>query len=41
MDKIRSLGFAAFIYESGDLDRERKEFYEWANSNNLIWGDEA
>lgn len=40
LDKIRSLGFAAFIYESGDLDKERKEFYEWVNSNNLIWGDE-
>ncbi|MCC5604646.1 hypothetical protein [Nostoc favosum] len=41
LDKIRSLGFAAFIYESKDLDKERKEFYEWANSNNLIWGDET
>lgn len=41
LDKIRSLGFAAFIYENGDLDKERKEFYEWANSNNVIWGDEA
>ncbi|MHC5717771.1 MAG: hypothetical protein ACYTXE_41820 [Nostoc sp.] len=41
LDKIRSLGFAAFIYESSDLDKERKEFYEWANSNNLIWGDET
>jgi hypothetical protein len=40
LDKIRSFGFAAFIYENGDLDKERKEFYDWANSNNVIWGDE-
>jgi hypothetical protein len=37
IDKIRSLGFAAFIYESGSLDEQRKEFYEWANAKNLIW----
>ncbi len=37
LDKIRSLGFAAFIYEDGRLNKERKEFYEWANSKNLIW----
>ena len=39
LDKIRSLGFAAFIYENGNLDEERHQFYEWANSKNLIWGD--
>ncbi|NJR72958.1 MAG: hypothetical protein HC773_03185 [Scytonema sp. CRU_2_7] len=41
LDKIRSLGFAAFIYEDGGLNKERKEFYEWANSKNLIWGAES
>ncbi|GFE72259.1 helix-turn-helix domain-containing protein [Chroococcus sp. FPU101] len=41
LDKIRSLGFAAFIYEDGKLNFERKEFYEWANSKNLIWGAES
>ncbi|WP_414552512.1 MarR family transcriptional regulator [Anabaena sp. CCY 0017] len=40
LDKIRSLGFAAFICENGSLDKQRKEFYQWANSHNLIWGDE-
>ncbi|MFK0730439.1 MAG: hypothetical protein ACIWVG_04590 [Gloeotrichia echinulata HAB0833] len=39
LDKIRSLGFAAFICENGNLDEERQQFYEWANSKNLIWGD--
>ena len=41
LDKIRSLGFAAFIYEEGKLNLERKNFYEWANSKNLIWGAES
>ncbi|MBE9053438.1 MarR family transcriptional regulator [Nostocales cyanobacterium LEGE 11386] len=41
LDKIRSLGFATFIYENGSLDKQRKEFYEWANSHNLIWGDKS
>ncbi|WP_051470207.1 hypothetical protein [Fischerella sp. PCC 9605] len=40
LDKIRSLGFAAFIYENGSRDKEREDFYKWANSKNLIWGDE-
>ena len=37
LDKIRSPGFAAFIYENGNLDKERKDFFEWANANKLIW----
>ncbi|TFI50808.1 hypothetical protein BLD44_029470 [Mastigocladus laminosus UU774] len=41
MDKIRSLGFGAFIYESGKRDKEREEFFRWANANNLIWGAES
>lgn len=40
LDKIRSLGFAVFIYENGKLDKERHEFFNWANANNLIWGGE-
>ncbi|WP_206758274.1 helix-turn-helix domain-containing protein [Nostoc sp. FACHB-190] len=39
IDKIRALGFAAFIYESGSQDSERQQFYEWASSQNLIWVD--
>ncbi|NWF61592.1 MAG: MarR family transcriptional regulator [Fischerella sp.] len=41
LDKIRSLGFAAFIYETGKRDKEREEFFRWANANNLIWGAES
>ncbi len=41
IDKIRSLGFAGFIFEDGNLDKQRKEFYQWANSHNLIWGDKT
>ncbi|TVP63417.1 MAG: hypothetical protein EA343_08165 [Nodularia sp. (in: Bacteria)] len=41
LDKIRSLGFAGFIFEDGNLDKQRKEFYQWANSHNLIWGDKT
>ncbi|TBR56465.1 hypothetical protein B4U84_29740 [Westiellopsis prolifica IICB1] len=41
MDKIRSLGFGTFIYESGKRDKEREEFFRWANANNLIWGAES
>ncbi|BAZ71264.1 hypothetical protein NIES4106_60610 (plasmid) [Fischerella sp. NIES-4106] len=41
LDKIRSLGFGTFIYESGKRDKEREEFFKWANANNLIWGAES
>lgn len=37
LNKIRTLGFASFIYESGDRDEERYEFFNWANNNKLIW----
>ncbi len=41
LDKIRTLGFGSFIYESGDRDEERYQFYKWADGQNLIWGQES
>ena len=42
LDKIHSMGYATFIYEGGELNKERLEFYKWAESKGLInWtGDE-
>ena len=41
LDKIRTLGFGAFIYEDGDRSEDRYQFYKWADSKNLIWGQEV
>ncbi|MGB6296549.1 MAG: hypothetical protein WBF90_10225 [Rivularia sp. (in: cyanobacteria)] len=41
LNKIRTLGFAGFIFENGSRDKEREEFYKWAKSKNLIWEDKS
>jgi hypothetical protein len=39
LDKIHSTGYASFIIEEGALDKERLEFYKWAESKGIInWG---
>ncbi len=36
--KIRSLGQFGFYAENNQEEKERREFFNWANANNLIWG---
>jgi hypothetical protein len=37
LHKIRTLGFGSFIFENGNLDEQRKAFFEWASASNIIW----
>jgi hypothetical protein len=36
LHKIRTIGFAVFILESGKFDADRKAFFEWADASNII-----
>ncbi|QSX71008.1 MAG: hypothetical protein EZY12_27075 (plasmid) [Dolichospermum sp. DET69] len=38
ISKIRSLGQFGFYAENNQEEKERREFFNWANANNLIWG---
>ncbi|MEA5553305.1 hypothetical protein VB713_20410 [Anabaena cylindrica UHCC 0172] len=40
LEKIRQLGPAGFQAEDMDNQKLRRDFYVWADANNLIWGDE-
>ncbi len=37
LNKIRTIGFGTFILENGSFDEERKAFFEWADTLNIIW----
>ncbi|AFW97232.1 hypothetical protein ANA_P10064 (plasmid) [Anabaena sp. 90] len=39
LEKIRNLGQFGFFAESEAEEKERKEFYKWADSKNLVWGE--
>ena len=41
LEKIRQLGSAGFQAEDMPNQKIRREFYVWADANNLIWGNEA
>ncbi|MFO0108854.1 MAG: hypothetical protein ACK510_00940, partial [bacterium] len=41
LEKIRQLGPAGFQAEDMPNQKIRREFYVWADANNLIWGNEA
>jgi hypothetical protein len=41
LEKIRQLGPAGFQAEDMPNQEIRREFYVWADANNLIWGNEA
>ncbi|MBD1836658.1 hypothetical protein [Coleofasciculus sp. FACHB-501] len=41
LDKIRTLGAGAFVFESGSRDQERSDFLDWADTSKLIWGQES
>ncbi|WP_206757775.1 hypothetical protein [Scytonema hofmannii] len=36
LNKIRTIGFGAFIVENG-FDEQRKAFFVWASASNIIW----
>ncbi|AFZ28358.1 hypothetical protein Cylst_6587 (plasmid) [Cylindrospermum stagnale PCC 7417] len=38
LEKIRSLGQFGFYAENRQEEKERREFFKWADANNLIWG---
>jgi hypothetical protein len=37
IEKIRSLGQFGFYAENRQEEQERREFFKWADANNLIW----
>ncbi|WP_174763144.1 hypothetical protein [Anabaena sp. UHCC 0187] len=39
LEKIRKLGQFGFFAESKPEEQERREFYKWADSKNLVWGE--
>jgi hypothetical protein len=39
LEKIRNLGQFGFFAKSEAEEKERKEFYKWADSKNLVWGE--
>lgn len=41
LQKIRLLGFGGFLTENLQEEKERRDFYIWANKENLIWGVES
>ena len=41
LDKIRTLGAGAFLFEDGSRDQERSDFLDWADTSGLIWGQES
>ena len=40
LNKIRTMGYVAFYFENKAEEKERRSFYKWADSNNLIWINE-
>jgi len=40
LNKIRTMGYVAFYFEDKAEEKERRSFYKWADSNNLIWINE-
>jgi hypothetical protein len=40
LNKIRTMGYVAFYFEDKAQEKERRSFYKWADSNNLIWINE-
>ncbi|WP_414553052.1 hypothetical protein [Anabaena sp. CCY 0017] len=41
IEKIRSLGQFGFYAENRQEEKERREFFKWADANNLIWGEKT
>ncbi|WP_016948766.1 hypothetical protein [Anabaena sp. PCC 7108] len=40
IEKIRSLGQFGFYAENRQEEKERREFFKWADTNDLIWGQQ-